>query len=81
MPMVLRIAEGEGTAEMKESGQCHTPATLPSRKKSPSDHWKGACVSHTDNLNTVEKTKIFSVLASDPQFLSYLFHSLVTISR
>ena len=33
MPMAWRITEGESTAQMKESDQCHTPATLPSRKK------------------------------------------------
>jgi len=25
----------EGRAQIKESGQCHTPVTLPSRKKPP----------------------------------------------
>ena len=33
MPMAWRITEGESTAQMKESGHCHTPATLPPEKK------------------------------------------------
>jgi hypothetical protein len=33
--MALRTAEGEGTAQIKESGQNHNPATSSSRKNPP----------------------------------------------
>jgi hypothetical protein len=78
MPMALRIAEGEGTAQMKESGQSYTPATSPSWKKSQwslerslgePQRWSEHCWEDKDSF----------CMVSESQFLSHSFHSLVTI--